>query len=231
MTQSPLVLAIAGDDPGGQAGLARDRAVLEAIGCRVASIRTARTAQDPSRLLAVWPETRRDVVEGIQQVLAQESVAAVKIGMLASEAIVSGVLECLRTYGGPVVLDPVLTSSAGLSLLEESAYGRLADLASCCSLVTPNLPEFERLGGAAWLQVHGAPTLLKGGHATGNRVDDQLLYADGSVRVFSHPRLAGPSPRGTGCALSSAIAGYLAHGKDLEEAVGCGVDWLQENLF
>ena len=231
MKQSPLVLTIAGHDPGGRAGLTRDREVLESLGCRVEGVRTARTAQDPHQPLAVWPEAAAVVGERIEQALQRGSVAAVKIGMLATAEIASEVRRRLVAFEGPVVLDPVLTSSAGLCLLEENAYAALTSLAANCTLVTPNLPELERLGGQVWLDGLGTTVLVKGGHANEDMVEDCLLGPNGTTATFRHPRMRGHSPRGTGCALSSAVAGFLAQGLPLSDAVASGIAWLQEHLF
>ena len=231
MTQSPLVLAIAGDDPSGQAGLARDQEVLEALGCRFAGIRTARTAQDPARPQQVWAEDPEVVKASLQRHLAAGPVAAVKLGMLANEGVVNRVVSGLESFGGPVVLDPVLESTSGLCLLKESAYPALLRLAARCTLVTPNLPELERLGGMeAWHNSETA-TLIKGGHDEGDWVVDRLVLSHGEEYSFRHPRRLDRAPRGTGCALSSAIAGFLAHGASLENAVSQGIQWLQERFF
>ena len=191
----------------------------------------ARTAQDPHQPLAVWPDAATVVGERIEQALQCGSVAAIKIGMLATAEIVVEVIRCLRSFEGPVVLDPVLASSAGLGLLEEKAYRPLAKLAERSTLVTPNLPEFERLGGQEWLEGLGTTVLLKGGHADEDMVEDRLIGPNGTIAAFRHPRIRGRSPRGTGCALSSAVAGFLAQGLPLSEAVASGIAWLQVHLF
>jgi len=231
MTQAPLVLAIAGDDPGGQAGLARDREVLAELGCRAEAVLTARTAQDPLRPLQVWPEDAEVLGNRLHEIFSTESVAAVKIGMLATKDIAETVFRAVEYFDGPVVLDPVLQATSGLVLLEEEAYAAMNQLARRCSVVTPNLPEFERLGGEAWRLEVGAPVLVKGGHGRLDEVEDLLLLPNGERTRFVHPRRLGRSPRGTGCALSSAIAAHLASGEAITRAVEKSIEYLQGRFF
>ena len=154
-----------------------------------------------------------------------------KIGMLATKEIAEVVFDALHSFEGPVVLDPVLQATSGLILLEEDAYSAMNELARQCALVTPNLPEFERLGGETWRSALGVPVLLKGGHGSSSEVEDCLLLPNGESIRFVHPRCLGASPRGTGCALSSAIAGHLALGAALNKAVEDSIGYLQRRFF
>ena len=75
--------------------------------------------------------------------------------------------------------------------------------------------------------------LLKGGHLEGNTCIDVFVEKDKPSKplVFKHKRLPdGTSVRGTGCRLASAIAHFYGSGKDLSEAVSCGIDFLQNYL-
>ena len=59
--------------------------------------------------------------------------------------------------------------------------------------------------------------LIKGGHLAGDPMD--LLLTDAGAEKFSAPRLEVPDVRGTGCALSAAIATGLARGLPVRAAV------------
>jgi hydroxymethylpyrimidine/phosphomethylpyrimidine kinase len=52
------------------------------------------------------------------------------------------------------------------------------------------------------------------------------LADEGGEQVFDRSRIEGPDPRGTGCALATAIACGLAAGASVREAVSCGIEWL-----
>lgn len=228
------VLLIGGTDSSGGAGLARDLRTLgdlDTVGlCAV----TAVTAQTDQALRAAAVMAPGLVRAQIEAAFATRAIAAVKIGMLANAAVVHAVAEALAPHPQvPVILDPVLLSTSGGELLEEGGRGALMErLLAGVTLLTPNTPEAALLLGRAAaageaqaleqareLLARGAhAVLLKGGHAGGRESVDLLLTPQGLERL-SAPRVQG-TLRGTGCALASAIAAYLAHGVPLSSACG-----------
>ncbi len=249
----PRLLTIAGSDSGGGAGIQADLKTFAAHGAYGMSVVTAITAQNTREVTAVEELSPELVAAQIDAVLGDIGVDAVKIGMLSSAAIVRAVAGCLSRWRPPhVVLDPVMVAKSGDPLLRDDAVEALEkELLPLATLVTPNLPEAERLTGvpvnstaqnstaqrrqtpadrgvleaARSLAEAGPAVLIKGGHGRGEEVLDLLLDAAG-VRRFVHPRLATTSTHGTGCTLSSAIAARLAAGEDLRTAVGGAVDYL-----
>jgi hydroxymethylpyrimidine/phosphomethylpyrimidine kinase len=219
-------LSIAGSDSGGGAGVQADLKTFLAHGVYGMTAITAITAQNTlgvDRVDALPPEA---VSAQIRSVRADLPVHAVKIGMLGTRAIVEAVADALDGFAGPVVLDPVCVSTSGHALIDDDALDALRALARRVTLVTPNLPEYARLGGAAWLAGVGVPVLVKGGHADGPVVTDRLHWPGGAVAQWEHPRVASRNTHGTGCTLSSAIAARLATGASLEGAVAGALDWL-----
>jgi hydroxymethylpyrimidine/phosphomethylpyrimidine kinase len=230
MVNVPQVMCIAGEDSTGFAGLDQDVRTIRALGCLPVPLCTAKTRQSsdsPHKVAVAEPEV---VLRGIQERLAAAPIASVKIGMLGNRTMVEAVMTGLVDYGGPIVLDPVLKASSGLVLLEKSAWPTLKQFVERCALVTPNLPEFRQLGGDAWLEELGVPALLKGGHGETDLLVDRLIWPDGRSFQKSHLRLSLANSRGTGCALSSAIACNLALGLDLQDAVSNGIQWLQSTF-
>jgi hydroxymethylpyrimidine/phosphomethylpyrimidine kinase len=232
-----LVVAIGGLDPTGGAGVVRDSRTAAALGAGAHIVGTAWTeqgdavhnveARDPARLAAA-----------VHHAVARRP-GAVKIGMVPNGLAIAAILDGLAQYAGPVVFDPVLASSRG-GVLFEGTVTDIVPLLRRASLVTPNAPEAATLSGRAVagvddalaaaraLQALGAAgVLVKGGHLGGptEPVVDLLLDAAGPRR-FTHPRLAGRIPRGTGCALATAIAVRLAQGDALDEAVAAAIAWL-----
>lgn len=234
------VLAIAGTDPTGGAGIQADLQVLARCGVHGMAVPTALIEQDSRgvrRVHAVFPS----VFE--KQLLACFEDAppdAVKIGALATDEILRSVCRFLHRYGPlPVVLDPVLRASNGAFLLERRAWDTLRyELLPLTTLVTPNLPEAGVLAGTeapatveameeAGRRVRelGVPwVLVKGGHLAGEPVD-LLLQGEGR-REYRAKRFEG-EVHGTGCALSSAIAAGLAGGMDVPQAVARAHAYLQ----
>jgi hydroxymethylpyrimidine/phosphomethylpyrimidine kinase len=236
------VLAIAGSDSGGAAGIQADLKTFAAMNAHGLSAVTALTAQNLQGVASVHTVPARVVAKQIDTAFAGFAIGAVKIGMLGSAANVAAVAATLRrarTHN--VVLDPVLASSSGTALLTRRGLALLREeLIPQADLLTPNMPEAEILLGrrlraadasaaARELLTLGArAVLLKGGHARGRAVRDFLADA-GGVCEISHPRLK-LRARGTGCVLSSAVAVGLAHGQSLHAAVTNAEAFLQRVL-
>jgi hydroxymethylpyrimidine/phosphomethylpyrimidine kinase len=223
------VLVIAGSDSGGGAGLQADIKTATALGVYASTAVTAVTVQDTARIHGIHYIPAFIVREQIACVLNDIGSDAIKIGMLGSAEIVEAVVQILDSVAAaiPIVLDPVLASTSGALLLEEHAICALKRLLPLTALLTPNIPEAERLTSISidgtddmrragqMLRALGAgAVLVKGGHSSAAMVDDVLTAAQGE-RVFSSPRIDSRSTHGTGCTLSTAVACGLAQGMTL----------------
>ncbi|MFL6202033.1 MAG: bifunctional hydroxymethylpyrimidine kinase/phosphomethylpyrimidine kinase [Thermoanaerobaculia bacterium] len=218
-----------------RAGIQADLKTFAAHGAYGMSAITALTAQNTRGVRAVHEVPPEIVAAQIDAVFEDIGVDAVKIGMLASAPIVRAVADRLRFWKPfRVVLDPVMVAKSGDALLRDDAVEAvLEELVPLCTIVTPNLPELERMTGlrateaaARELSRRGPAVLAKGGHGEGEEVVD-LLIVSGEVHLFRHPRLATTSTHGTGCTLSSAIAARLGRGEELPRAVGGAIEYLQ----
>jgi hydroxymethylpyrimidine/phosphomethylpyrimidine kinase len=228
------VLAIAGSDSSGGAGIQADIKTITALGAYAASAITALTAQDTNGVHAVLPVPPDFLRLQMQLVLDDIGADAVKTGMLGDAATVEAVCEILAMHaeGVPVVVDPVIVAKGGATLLEDDAITVLKRrLLPLAALITPNLPEAEVLCGcsipdraamreaAVTLLTLGIPAvLLKGGHLPGEIVVDMLATEQG-IEEFAAPRIASRHTHGTGCTLASAIAAGLAQEMELRDAV------------
>jgi hydroxymethylpyrimidine/phosphomethylpyrimidine kinase len=233
------VVVVGGLDPGGGAGLLRDVATAGALGARAHAVGTAWTEQGQG-IHRVEPRDPEAVRAALAHALATLRPAAVKIGMAASPATATALVEALAGYAGPVVVDPVLATSRGGALWAGEAR-ELLPLLRRATLVTPNASETATLAelpvatlaeaeaaGRHLVEAKGLQAvLIKGGHLADSdaSVTDILVTATGVTR-YPHPRLPGPSPRGTGCTLATAMAVQLARGSPLAEAVQAATTWL-----
>ncbi|MFW2543177.1 bifunctional hydroxymethylpyrimidine kinase/phosphomethylpyrimidine kinase [Primorskyibacter sp. 2E107] len=239
------ILTIGGTDSSGGAGLSRDAFVARAMGFDVQPIVTAVTAQSHAGVFAVEVMPPDLVRAQISAALEAQAPSAVKIGMLGSGAIAAAVAVALADLRAPVVLDPVLRSSSGGTLMAGALPCALLALSR---VITPNLPEAAALsgGGAArgdaqiarqanWFLARGAQAvLIKGGHACGARASDHLFDPGGAGRQVFHAARLGVQRRGTGCALATAIACGLADTDCLsvacQAAKGFVQRWLREGV-
>ncbi|MDN5924915.1 MAG: hydroxymethylpyrimidine/phosphomethylpyrimidine kinase, partial [Xanthomonadales bacterium] len=172
-------------------------------------------------------------------------VAAVKVGMLGSRAVVRLVARELRVRRpAHCIIDPVMIATSGARLLDDNAIEALRDeLIPLADVLTPNLPEAAALlnleqpitsaakanAAAAQLRALGArAVLLKGGHGLGKTLVDRLYDANGVLEI-RHPRLR-LQGHGTGCSLASALAAELAKGRTLRAATKHAVDYVNRGL-
>jgi hydroxymethylpyrimidine/phosphomethylpyrimidine kinase len=227
----PCVLAIAGSDSAGGAGIQADLKTMLALGVHGMSVVCAVTAQNSVGVQGYWEVPPDAVRAQLASVLGDIGVHAVKTGMLASADIVQAVAGMLAGVPAPVVVDPVAVSKHGDSLLSAGTLEAVrAHLLPLATVLTPNLLEAELLTGSQITDEAGmrraAETLsslgprwvlIKGGHLPGNPVD--LLFDGSEVTRFPGQRIASRHTHGTGCTLASAIASFLALGRQVPAAV------------
>jgi hydroxymethylpyrimidine/phosphomethylpyrimidine kinase len=239
------VLAIAGTDPSGGAGVQADIKTISALSAYACSAITAVVAQNTCGVRAFTPLEPGFVAEQIDAVFEDVRIDAVKIGMIANAGIAEAVADRLRRHKAPnVVLDPVMVAKSGHALLEPDAVAAVrASLVPLSTLITPNLPEAAVLLGRGddWtaeamrtalpdlLALGPTWALLKGGHLPDSEESTDLLAGPGGVTSFPAPRIATRNDHGTGCTLSSAIAALLP-GRDPVAAVGAAKGYLHAAL-
>ncbi len=240
------VLTIAGSDSGGGAGIQADIKAISAMGCFAASAITAVTVQNTVGVQAVHP-IPLDILAGqIDAVLSDIGADAVKIGMLHSAEVVNLVADKIEEYAiGNVVLDPVMVSTSGHRLIEESAVEVIkARLLPMAKVVTPNVPEAEILigrkisGEADFNDVareladsYGVSVLLKAGHLTDEVLTDYFYNAeDATLTLLPSKRVDTRNTHGTGCTLSSAFAAALAKGEDLTTAATSAKKYIERAI-
>ncbi|MDF2094728.1 bifunctional hydroxymethylpyrimidine kinase/phosphomethylpyrimidine kinase [Aquibaculum arenosum] len=238
------VLIVAGSDSGGGAGIQADLKTVTALGGFGMTAITALTAQNTLGVFGVLPVEPDFVVQQMDVVLDDLGADAVKTGMLHSPEVIEAVSVALeRRPGLPLVVDPVMVAQSGATLLQDAAVAALKQhLLPQATLLTPNLPEAEKLigrsiDGAAGMEAAAQEilamgpeaVLLKGGHLSGDWLIDVLVTA-GGVERFEGPRIDTEQTHGTGCTLASAIATGLAQGLSLADAVRRARAYLQEAL-
>jgi hydroxymethylpyrimidine/phosphomethylpyrimidine kinase len=227
----PRVLAIAGSDSGGGAGIQADLKTMLALGVHGMTVVCAVTAQNSVGVQGYWELPPEAVRAQLDSVLSDIGAQAVKTGMLASATIVDVVSDALAEVAAPVVVDPVAVSKHGHSLLAAGTLDAVRErLLPLATVVTPNLLEAGLLTGmtisgeaqmlsAARMIIAMGPqwVLVKGGHLAGSPVD--LLFDGNQLIRFPGQRIASIHTHGTGCTLASAIASGLAQGQDVPRAV------------
>ncbi|MCP4623407.1 MAG: bifunctional hydroxymethylpyrimidine kinase/phosphomethylpyrimidine kinase [bacterium] len=240
------VLTIAGSDSGGGAGIQADLKTLSAIGCYGMSAITALTAQNTRGVTGIHPVPPSFAADQIDAVFSDIGADAVKIGMLYSAELIEVIAEQLKKHSAEkIILDPVMVAQSGDKLLQDDAIQAIKDyLMPLADVVTPNIPEAEVLIDRRILGIDDMRTaartladygsrgiLIKGGHLADNDSTD-LLYLRQDERVvrLDARRISSRNNHGTGCTLSSAIAGYMARGNDIEGAVRQAKTYIQNAI-
>jgi hydroxymethylpyrimidine/phosphomethylpyrimidine kinase len=225
--RTPVALAIAGSDSGGGAGIQADLKAFAAVGVHGTTAITAITAQNTVGVDAIHAVPPEIIVAQVAAVAADIGVDAVKVGMLGTTATIDAVVEALALTGGaPVVVDPVMVSESGSSLLDEVARDALVErVLPPATVVTPNLPEARAITGlgadasaaelAAAVRALGpAAAIVTGGHADGT----DLLDDGQEPLAIPGPVHGDGAAHGSGCTHSSTLAALLAVGFPLREA-------------
>jgi hydroxymethylpyrimidine/phosphomethylpyrimidine kinase len=226
------ILTIAGSDSGGGAGIQADLKVITLLGGFGMSVLTALTAQNTMGVQGIHEVPARFVEEQIDAVLSDIGADAIKTGMLANREIIEVVSRKIKQYKvKKVVVDPVMISKSGASLLRKDAQETLIKkLIPMAWVVTPNLMEASALTGFKVTSLEGMKeaahqiyrmgtkyVVVKGGHLKGMAVD--LLYDGKRFSEMEGPRIESKNTHGTGCTFASAIATFLARGDTVDEAV------------
>lgn len=239
----PVVLCFSGLDPSGGAGLQADIEAIGISGAHAAVACTAITVQSSQQVFGFEACQAKLVKEQAMAVIDDLPVAAIKSGMLGTTDNIA-MLAGLFTSGviapdTPFVLDPVLVANSGGSLGDEATLvTAFAELIPYATLMTPNSHELRALSGlddlheaAKRLCAQGAnAVLVKTSHDFDSGDIDQYLYIDSKMVHHSVlPRLDGEF-HGSGCSLASYLAGRLAQGDELIEAIKAADSWMQRIL-
>jgi hydroxymethylpyrimidine/phosphomethylpyrimidine kinase len=219
MTAPPRILAIAGSDSSGGAGIQADIKTITLLGGYAMTAITAVTAQNTVGVQAAEVLSPEMVVAQIDACLTDIGADAVKIGMLGSAAIAEAVANRLQRLALPVVFDPVMVATSGSSLADTATVAAFERLMQLATLTTPNVAELAVLDGPQAMIARGVTYLAKGGDAEGAEVEDRLVRPGMDERVWRSPRIETRHTHGTGCTLSSAIATLLGKGLPIEEAI------------
>ena len=213
------ILIIAGSDSGGGAGIQADIKTVTMLGGHAMTAITAITAQNTLGVDAVHMVPTQMVIDQIAAIVSDIGVDAVKIGMIGNAVTAHAVADSLSELSCPIIFDPVMVATSGAVLADADTIAAFERLMRLATLTTPNLPELQALGGKDSLLGQRISLLIKGGHADGDQIVDELYVAPGQSESWSDARIETRSTHGTGCTLATAIATGLGQGMELIPAI------------
>lgn len=242
----PVVLSIAGLDPSGGAGIVADIKTIAALGCFPAAALTSITFQNTTGVFGAEHQSGAILRAQVEPIVQDLTVAAAKTGMLPTAEIVAEVARLFAEENLPApVVDPVVVATSGDVLIDDEAFEILqTKLFPLARVVTPNIPEAEKLAGlsiksetdmrraAEAIQSIGArAVLVKGGHrSVGGQALDILLDENGIFTEFQTNYIEIGEVHGSGCTLSAAIAANLAKDLTLEQSIAAAKKYVTDAI-
>ena len=229
LDSKPTVMCFSGLDPTGGAGIQADIETLFSVGCHAVPIVTALTAQNTQNALSITSTNAALIVQQARAVLEDMPVQCFKIGLISAVEtveVIHGILQGNKNI--PVVLDPVVAAGGGYKFSDTEVLNAIRSLLiPLTTVLTPNTDEIKVLAPAAdsfdvcaneLIEAGCQHVLLTGTHAQTESVENRLYTLHQEVTLYNWPRLP-DSYHGSGCTLAAAIAGYLAHGLTLRDAI------------
>lgn len=249
MSKPPVCLTIAGLDPSGGAGIIADIKTFSAFGCFATAAVSSITFQNTTGVFGAEHQSAEDVRRQVEPIIEDYQIAAVKTGMLPTREVIEETARLIGTMkGAHFVVDPVVRSTSGFDLIDDAALRSvIAALFPLAELVTPNLPEAERITGTViktTSDIHAAAkairsmgarnVLIKGGHLSGDqgtpsRAIDHLFIGD-ELHLLEADYIDTTATHGTGCTLAAAITANLALGKELQQAVAIAKEFVNRAI-
>jgi hydroxymethylpyrimidine/phosphomethylpyrimidine kinase len=234
----PVCLTIGGLDPSGGAGIVADIKTFTAYGCFAAAVASSVTFQNTTGVFGAVHQTADSIRRQSDPIFVDYEVAAAKTGMLPTREVIEESARIFRERQVVnLVVDPVVRSTSGFDLIDDSALSALIDtLFPLALVITPNIPEAERIAGmsilsnddilraARKIRALGARNvLIKGGHFTAYtgrvRMSIDHLFEGDRMTLFEDIYVVTTATHGTGCTLAAAITANLALGLDLNASV------------
>lgn len=242
----PSVLAIAGFDGSGGAGIQADIKTISALGCYATTVLTALPVQNTQGVRKIYPIPVEAVGDQIEAVMDDIMPAAIKIGMVHTPELVENITRTLGKYQEvPIVFDPVMVATSGHRLIEEDTIDALVEqLLPIATVITPNMDEAAilahmevktleemRTAGERIKELGCNSILMKGGHQETINITSLFFDTNNRCHAFEVAKIRTTNTHGSGCTLSSAIASYLAQGKTLFEAVDFGQRYVHNAIY
>lgn len=245
-----VCLTVAGVDPSGGAGVLADVRVFSSFGVFPTAVISSVTFQNTKGVFGAVHQDADSVRRQLEAVFDDLRVSAVKTGMLPTDGVIRATADVFRDRKADVIIvDPVVRSTSGFDLIDDAALRSLVrELFPQSLLVTPNVPEAERISGRsissekdvaaaakAILDLGATNVLIKGGHAIDidardARARDRLFMSNGEMMVFESELRKTTSTHGTGCVLSAAITANCALGRSITESIRIAKEFVTEAI-
>ena len=233
-TFKPVCLTIAASDTSGGAGIQRDIKTFHDLGVDGLSVVTGITAQNEKKVYYAKASPVEQVKIQLKTVLENFSISSLKIGVVFNKKIMECISYYLKKYDAKnILIDPILKANDEYSFLDKESYTYMKDeFLNVADIITPNIPELEKLSGYSISnkdelisaakeisQRYDSYVFAKGGHLKDQSTITDYLVKENEIDVFPNPNKHLSHIHGTGCLISSAITAFLAQDFDKKTAI------------
>ena len=235
----PIVLVIGGHDPTGGAGVQKDIETITSLNCHAVSLITCLTSQNTENFSSVNPVNPNEFAKQAKSLFSDVSIDVIKIGAIGSLKIAEKISDLLNYFKKiTVVLDPVIKTSSGGTLINKEAIEGLKSLLFPKSfLITPNLNEAKSLSGKKDLKkalevlFSFSPKyiLMKDIEKSQKNITNNLYSKKKLLNRWSNPRIEGKF-HGTGCTLASSIASFIARSENIQDSIDLGQQFTFQSI-
>lgn len=234
-TERPFVMSIAGYDPSGGAGLLADIKTFEQLKVQGLGVCTAMTLQTESECLSLNWQPLEEILSAIDVLMKNYHLEVVKIGVIKDAEFLSEIIKIIKINNSEtkIVWDPVLKSTSEFSFFDLNTISELENVLKQIDLFTPNYNEYKVLQKNHLFEKseNTCSVLIKGGHREDKIGTDILINNGKEVSIHPIDETSVYYPKhGSGCVLSSAIAGHLALGENVENACRNGKLYIEKFL-
>lgn len=238
-----IALTIAGSDPSGGAGLQADLKTFQQLGVYGASVVTMLTVQNTMGVRRVEAVSAELVVDQLDAVLQDLKPIAAKTGALGKAEVIDAVTEQAAKFPFPLIVDPVMVSKHGDTLVEEDSVAAYRRLLKHAFLVTPNRFELQRLTGIELTDSLAVARAIRDLHQLGarfvlaklgevNGVSEHVLGSGKENLAIHSSRFKTEHTHGAGCVLSAMITGLIALGEsDLRKIVNRAIRQVSIGIY
>ena len=220
------ILTVGGSDPSSGAGIQSDIRTFSYFGVYGFTVITAITSQNTRHVSNIEPVSAKNLRLQLDSVLSDFHIDAIKIGMVYNSDIIKVIYSKLKNYHVPIIVDPIIKSTTGTTLLKKNAldyYKKM--IVPLADVITPNKHEAKILSGitnvqksAKKIQTLGAKSvIITGASISKGIISDFILEKEKEYQITG--KMIPIRNHGSGCNYSASIAVSLAKQNPLRYAV------------
>ena len=236
------LLSIGGSDPSSGAGIQSDIKTFSSFNVHGLTVITAVTSQNTSNFGIVEPVSQKILKDQIESIMSDFKIDGIKIGMVYNSQIIKILNSKLRKIKIPIVVDPVIKSTTGGTLIEKSAISDFQKyIIPLATIITPNEFESKILSNtkisskkslqsiAKKIQRMGAKNVvITGAKADNKTISDFVL--EKNAEYFMSVNKINRVNHGSGCNYSAAIIFALAKNKTVKESLRFAQQFTQNSI-